>query len=915
MAKKNIYRGSYSPNNYLESGNPMVYGGSIKKYFDGGLTDDNSPTDDNSHSIPINNIQSKNEQQSSAFNRIAGRNATNWDVRGKLLESFNRQSNNLKDKKKLSDEDKQDILDIAELKKQLAGIKPDVKSFNADPQGYNTKLLFTLPLLNPKYTKFLNESYKNNDLEPAGFVRQPTIEDLNVESPAVDQIPIDNDVTNAAMGGNVSNNPLTHLFDSDNSNTGTKSKGLDFSQLDPNDFKSKSKTTNLVDSPIDNLSSNTMIAAKGGTIHINPANKGKFNALKDRTGKSTEELTHSKNPLTKKRAIFAQNASHWKHGDGGDLTEYNGPSHVNGGITLGGNEPFAEVEGNETATTGQDKYVFPDKGFKTPGGKTIYVPGTKRTFAQQSKVYNNQLKLRSWDHITKDYVDSKLNELQQTHQEIKDTLDQNALARFEKKNPGLVEKVADQLAQQKLQQVAQSQQQNQQNSQQDPNQSQQVQSQDQVAGYGGNIYKWKNNYNRPTGTYAHGGNLPEYSLGSFFHKIGSGIKNIGSGITDVVGNIPVVGNILEGVGNSLGLGSNVDLKNQINSTQAEQLANNGQYNVNASSINAPNTINAEQANYNGYTAQGYNAKGYNASTYNPTQMDSSILKNAPGYVGNIDYKGVQAKQFVKSDNSQALQDLNDSRSRSVKLAMQSDNGNPMVNAMMADAMASKNVAGATQDFQNQQSGAKNAYNQYATSVEQANAQNQMNVQAQNLNRQQSFNDSRLNTALDINKTNTGYANQAGQFNATSQNQANQFSAEAQNQAGQFNVGAQNQANQYNAGMNYQAAANNAQLRQSTNQFNTNMQYQTNAQNTAYQNQANMYNAQNKLGIDEYNIGEKDAVTAMKLGYANQSNNARIQANQANAQSMINAAGTIAKFAAMGGKLNKSNRYNFNYKTK
>lgn len=46
-------------------------------------------------------------------------------------------------------------------------------------------------------------------------------------------------------------------------------------------------------------------------IHINPENKGKFNATKRRTGKSTEELTHSKNPLTKKRAIFVQNAKRW----------------------------------------------------------------------------------------------------------------------------------------------------------------------------------------------------------------------------------------------------------------------------------------------------------------------------------------------------------------------------------------------------------------------------------------------------------------------------------------------------------------------------------------------------------------------------------------------------------------------------
>lgn len=53
--------------------------------------------------------------------------------------------------------------------------------------------------------------------------------------------------------------------------------------------------------------------ATGGSIHINPANRGKFNATKARTGKTTEELTHSKNPLTRKRAIFAQNAAKWHH--------------------------------------------------------------------------------------------------------------------------------------------------------------------------------------------------------------------------------------------------------------------------------------------------------------------------------------------------------------------------------------------------------------------------------------------------------------------------------------------------------------------------------------------------------------------------------------------------------------------------
>lgn len=52
---------------------------------------------------------------------------------------------------------------------------------------------------------------------------------------------------------------------------------------------------------------------KGCSIHIKPENKGKFTETKKRTGKTTEELAHSKNPITRKRAIFAQNAAKWHH--------------------------------------------------------------------------------------------------------------------------------------------------------------------------------------------------------------------------------------------------------------------------------------------------------------------------------------------------------------------------------------------------------------------------------------------------------------------------------------------------------------------------------------------------------------------------------------------------------------------------
>lgn len=68
----------------------------------------------------------------------------------------------------------------------------------------------------------------------------------------------------------------------------------------------------------------------GGTIHINPKNKGKFNATKARTGKTTEELTHSKNPLTRKRAIFAQNSSRWnKKALGGGIDPVITPGNEN----------------------------------------------------------------------------------------------------------------------------------------------------------------------------------------------------------------------------------------------------------------------------------------------------------------------------------------------------------------------------------------------------------------------------------------------------------------------------------------------------------------------------------------------------------------------------------------------------------
>jgi len=93
-------------------------------------------------------------------------------------------------------------------------------------------------------------------------------------------------------------------------------KGVGFPVLGVSDIGDTKMMLPNQDYTFDGNSVTEFPLAKSG-IHINPKNKGKFNALKKKTGKSTEELTHSKNPLTRKRAIFAQNAKKWNKGQMG----------------------------------------------------------------------------------------------------------------------------------------------------------------------------------------------------------------------------------------------------------------------------------------------------------------------------------------------------------------------------------------------------------------------------------------------------------------------------------------------------------------------------------------------------------------------------------------------------------------------
>lgn len=70
-------------------------------------------------------------------------------------------------------------------------------------------------------------------------------------------------------------------------------------------------------------------AYKDGGIHIKPENRGKFTALKKRTGKSASWFKEHGTPSQKKMAVFALNAKKWKHADGGEIPPDNSPARVN----------------------------------------------------------------------------------------------------------------------------------------------------------------------------------------------------------------------------------------------------------------------------------------------------------------------------------------------------------------------------------------------------------------------------------------------------------------------------------------------------------------------------------------------------------------------------------------------------------
>lgn len=71
--------------------------------------------------------------------------------------------------------------------------------------------------------------------------------------------------------------------------------------------------------------------ASGGKIRIKPENRGKFTALKKRTGHSASWFKAHGTPAQKKMAVFALNSKKWKHGDGGPIDRYS-PEQIRAAI-------------------------------------------------------------------------------------------------------------------------------------------------------------------------------------------------------------------------------------------------------------------------------------------------------------------------------------------------------------------------------------------------------------------------------------------------------------------------------------------------------------------------------------------------------------------------------------------------------
>lgn len=165
---------------------------------------------------------------------------------------------------------------------------------------------------------------------------------------------------------------------------------------------------------MDNIYNN--VFGTGGSIHIKPENRGKFTALKERTGKSATWFKEHGTPAQKKMAVFALNAKKWKHSDGGPLFT-NGGVFSNGIINInnGGTHEENPNEGIQMGIDNQgipnlveegevvyDDYVFSNR-IKVPDNtkRNLNIKSKDITFAKAAKQLQKESEERPNDPISK----------------------------------------------------------------------------------------------------------------------------------------------------------------------------------------------------------------------------------------------------------------------------------------------------------------------------------------------------------------------------------------------------------------------------------------------------------------------------------------------------------------------------------
>lgn len=151
-----------------------------------------------------------------------------------------------------------------------------------------------------------------------------------------------------------------------------------------------------------------------GGIFIKPENRGKFTALKERTGKSSTWYKEHGTPAQKKMAIFSLNTAKWKHADGGELHTHGGD--FTNGLTYidnGGSHESNPFEGVQMGIDPQgvpnlveegevifNDYVFSDR-MKLPKKLKEKYNIKGETFADAAKELSRESEERPNDPISK----------------------------------------------------------------------------------------------------------------------------------------------------------------------------------------------------------------------------------------------------------------------------------------------------------------------------------------------------------------------------------------------------------------------------------------------------------------------------------------------------------------------------------